>query len=154
MYYDRAANNFRELKEDAATKIKEAIEKDGSGVRTGWRVNLKSIGQPNIPMETEYEFMLSMLKEDVPGLPKLRIDAVNCKEVKSSLENTPAIIKYRKNIKIVAKDKRSERLPVERLPMESSNPSDAVKYLICRKDWIKLTKPKSNKSAFVPVGMV
>ena len=154
MYYDRAANNFRELKEDAATKIKEAIEKDASGVRTGWRVNLKSIGQPNIPMDTEYEFMVSMLKEDIPGLPKLRIDAVNCKEVKSSLENTRAIIKYRKNIKIVAKDKRSERLPVERLPMESSNPSDAVKYLICRKDWIKLTKPKSNKSAFVQVGMV
>lgn len=151
MYYDRAANNFKSMKEDAASKIKEAIEKDSAGIRTGWRVNLKSIGQPNIPMETEYEFMLTLLKEDNPALPKLRIDAINCKEVKSSLENTPAIVKYKKGVKIIAKDKRSERLPIERLPMESSNPSDAVKYLICRREWLQLTKPKKGSGSFIPI---
>ena len=38
-YYDRAGNNFEKQKEDYAGKIKDAIEKDGSGNRTGWIVN-------------------------------------------------------------------------------------------------------------------
>ena len=150
LYYDRAGNNYERLKEDDAQKIKDMIEKDSSGVRTGWLVNLISRNQATIPQNAEYEFMLSLLSESVPGLPLLRIDAVNCKQVKSSMEKTPAVVRYGKSGKIVAKDKRSEKLPVERLPMESSNPSDAVKYLLCRPKWIELTKPPKKKT-FIPV---
>lgn len=146
MYYDRAANNFKDLKEDAASKIKEVIESDASGVRTGWRVNLMSRKQANIPQDAEYEFMLQLLKEETPGLPKLRIDAINCKPVKSSMEKAPAVVKYKGKIKIVAKDKRSEKLPIERLLLESTNPSDAVKYLLCRPKWMDMTKPRRNKA--------
>jgi hypothetical protein len=148
LYYDRAANAYQELGEDAAGKIKEVIEKDSAGNRTGWQVNLMSRKQANIPQDVEYEFMLAMLSENTPGLPRLRIDAINCKQVKSSMEKAPAKIKYSKGIKIVGKEKKSEKLAVERLPMESTNASDAVKYLLCRPDWIALTKPRK-KRAFV-----
>lgn len=148
LYYDRQGNNYEELKEDAALKIKEAIEKDSAGNRTGWQVNLMSRKQGIIPQDAEYEFMLAMLAENTPGLPRLQIDAINCKQVKSSMEKAPSKIKYKKGVKIVEKDKKSEHLPAERLPMESTNPSDAVKYLLCRPDWIALTKPRK-KRAFV-----
>lgn len=153
LYYDRAANNYASMGEDGASKMKEVIEYTADGKRTGWHVNLMSIKQANIPMETEYEFMIAMCKEETPGLPKLRIDALNCKEVKSSMENAPAKIRYRKSLKITSKDKSSEKLPIERLPLESTNPSDAVKYLLCRKSWIQLTKAKS-KTTFIPAGTV
>jgi hypothetical protein len=152
LYYDRAGNNYERMKEDDALKIKEMIEKDSAGNRTGWLVNLMSRNQAAIPMDAEYEYMMSLLAEETPGLPLLRIDSINCKQVKSSMEKTPAIVKYGKGgRKIIAKNKTSEKLPVERLPMESSNPSDAVKYLLCRSKWLQLTKVKK-KSAFVGVG--
>lgn len=150
LWYDRAANQFQSMGEDAAGALKDAIEKDSEGNRTGWMVNLKSRKQPNIKQETEYEFMIAMLKEETPGLPKLRIDAVNCKEVKASMENAPAKISYRRKEKVVSKDKRSERYAVERLPMESTNPSDAVKYLLLRREWEMLLKPK-RRGTFIPV---
>lgn len=153
LYYDRAANNYASMGEDGASKMKEVIEFTASGVRTGWLVNLMSIKQANIPMDVEYEFMMAMCAEETLGLPKLRIDSLNCKEVKSSMENAPAKISYRKSVKVTSKDKRSEKLPIERLPLESTNPSDAVKYLLCRKSWIELTKAKRN-SVFVSAGRI
>lgn len=153
MYYDRAANSYVDMQEDAAGKVKECIEFDSSGNRTGWQVNLMSRKQANIAQDTEYEFMLAMLKEETPGIPKLRIDSINCKQVKSSLEKAPAIVKYKGKVKVVAKDKRSEKLPIDRLPMESTNPSDAVKYLLCRPRWVDLTKPRKKK-ANVSAGIV
>ncbi len=153
LYYDRAANNYESMKEDDAGRIKEMIEKDSDGNRTGWQVNLMSRKQPNIAQSAEYEFMLALMKEETPGLPALRIDAANCKELKASLERTPAIVKYVRGKKVTSKDKRSEKLPIDRLPMESSNPSDAFKYLLMRKDWLKLTKPKKS-TPFVKVGRV
>jgi len=153
MYYDRAGNSGKDMGEDAAGKLKEYIETDITGNRTGWRVNLMSRNQANIPQDAEYEYMLDLLKEETPGLPKLRIDSINCKPVKASLEKAPAKVTYKGKKKIVGKDKRSEKLPQDRLLMESTNPSDAVKYLLCRPRWMNLTKVKRNK-ANVTVGTI
>lgn len=146
IYYDRAANNGERTGEDAAGQLAAAIEKDRHGKRTGWQVNLMSRGQGNINQNTEYEFMLELLTEENPNLPKLRIDASNCKQVKSSMQLAPALIKRKGNSKVVQKVKTSERLPAHRLPMESTNPSDAVKYLLCRKEFLNKMKPKKHRT--------
>jgi hypothetical protein len=49
LYYDRAGNNFERQGEDYARKIKDAIEKDADGRRTGWTVILMSRRQSIIP---------------------------------------------------------------------------------------------------------
>jgi hypothetical protein len=146
VYHDRQANNFQQLNEDAAGKLKEAIEYDRNGKRTGWEVNLKSRGQGNLFHKDEYEFMIELMGEENPNLPKLRIDAYNCKQVKSSMEKAPARIIRKGDQKLVEKNKASEKLPYHRLPMESTNPSDAVKYLLMRPEWLKISKPKKQRS--------
>jgi hypothetical protein len=139
LYYDRAANAGESMKEDAALALQTAIQERADGTRTGWRVNLISRKQANIPQGVEYEFMLKLLAGNVPGLPQLLIDAEHCKQVKSSMEKAPAKISYKKGVKQVGKEKKSEKLPSERLPLESTNPSDAVKYLLCRKVWLDIS---------------
>ena len=136
LYYDRAANNFKKAGQDLASKFKEAMEKD-NGKRTGWKVNLKSVGQGNINSWVEYDFMMELLAGNNKKLPKLLIDKFNCRFLKSSLELAPTK-KDRKGRTV--KDKRSEGLPIKRLPLESTNFSDAFKYLMCRKKWLKLVK--------------
>lgn len=146
LYYDRAANNGESMNEDAAQSIKTAIEERADGTRTGWQVNLMSRKQANIPQGVEYEFMLKLLAGNTPGLPMLLIDAEHCKQVKSSMEKAPAKISYKKGEKIVGKEKKSEKLPSERLPLESTNPSDAVKYLLCRPVWLDTANPKKART--------
>jgi hypothetical protein len=147
LYYDRAANSGSAMGEDAANNLKNAIEKDREGNRTGWLVNLKSLKQPNIPQELEYEFMLKVFNEDIPGLPIIRIDSEMCKQVKSSLEKAKANVKYdSKGKKKITKDKKSEKLEASRLPMESTNPSDAFKYLVCRYAWLSIANPRKRSA--------
>ncbi|HAH24907.1 MAG TPA: hypothetical protein DCL77_14335 [Prolixibacteraceae bacterium] len=134
LYYDRSANNFKKVGEDTAGKIKQAIEKDRWGKATGWEVKLMSIGQGNILHTEEYDLMSVMMDEQDRRLPKLRIDQFNCKELKGSMESAPS--KPGSGNEKVMKDKRSEHLPAHRLPMESTNMSDALKYLLCRKEWL------------------
>ena len=137
LYYDRAGNNYRRQKEDLASKIKEAIERDADGKRTGWKVILKSRNQGNIGQADEYVYMQELLSGRNPHLPAILIDTYNCRPLKASLEGA----KTRKTDKDqIAKDKRSEKLPPERLPMESTNMSDAFKYLVMRKTWVALTR--------------
>ena len=143
LYFDRSMNAFRKQKQDIATKIKNAIEKrtltTGYTQSTGWRVNLISIGQGNISHTEEYDLMHDMLGEKNPALPKLLIDQSEAKEYKSSLELAPLEKDSRGNIKKV---KKSEKLSVRRLPMESTNMSDAGKYLLCRKKYLDVVKSR------------
>ncbi len=143
MYYDRAANTYNKQKQDLASKLKFYIEHyiDSAGRRktTGWKVNLMSKGQGNITHTEEYDLMHDIMTGNVPGLPKLLIDQFECKELKSSLELAPVEKDTKGNIKKV---KKSESLPVNRLPMESTNFSDAFKYLICRKKYLDISKAK------------
>ena len=147
LYYDRAANNYQKTGQDLATQIKKAIEKSEKGKRTGWKVILRSVGQGNIHSNTEYNFMMDLLGETNPQLPKVRIDQFNCKCLKASVEKAPTKVVNRNGRKLVVKDKRSEGLPIHKLPSESTNFSDAFKYLMCRKHWLKLAKGTRKQSA-------
>jgi hypothetical protein len=137
LYYDRAANQYSRSKQDFASKLKHAIENDQDNKRTGWNVLLMSIGQANITHSEEFDLMNELMSERNPKLPRLRIDAHECRPLKSSLELAPVIKDSKGNVK---KDKRSEKLATHRLPTESTNYSDAFKYLICRRKYLKVLK--------------
>lgn len=136
LWYDRAANAYRSVGQDVATKLKMAIEKDRFGRNTGWEVKLMSIGQGDILHTQEYDLMNVVLGEEKQNFPKLRIDQYNCKELKSSMEMAP-LLKATTGREKVMKDKSSEKLAPARLPLESTNMSDAFKYLMCRAEWLK-----------------
>lgn len=136
LYYDRAGNNFRSQGEDYASKIKDAIEKDTSGRRTGWSVMLMSRNQAVIPQNAEFGFMQELMRGDNKVLPSLKVDALNCQEMISSIEGARAQVKYRGATKVVAKVKKTEKLDVKKLPRLSTNFSDAFKYLMMRRQWM------------------
>ncbi len=144
LYYDRAGNNFQVQKEDYATKIKEAIEKDVAGRRTGWTVHLKSRKQAVIRQEAEYDFMQELMDGKNKSLPKLLIDTANCRELVSSIEKARAEVRYVGKVKSVHKVKKSEKLAPRKLPMNSTNFSDAFKYLLMRAEWTKATRGSAN----------
>lgn len=148
LYYDRAGNNYRKQKEDLAGKIKAAIEKDAAGRHTGWTVVLKSKFQGNIAQADEYVFMQELLSGRNRRLPAIRIDTYNCRPLKASLEGAKT---QKTNKGIIAKDKRSEKLAPERLPMESTNMSDAFKYLSMRKAWIAAARGRANSDGGVDI---
>ena len=149
LYYDRAGNNMQRQHEDYAGKIKDAIEKDASGRRTGWTVILKSRKQANIEQHAEYNFMHELMSGNNKNLPILLVDALNCPEMISSIELAKAEVKYRGNVKVVAKVKKSEKLEPKKLPRLSTNFSDAFKYLMMRREWRKAANatPAGNSGA-------
>lgn len=138
LYYDRAANQYSKSGKDFASQLKKAIELQ-DGIYTGWHVKLMSRNQGDIFHSQEFDLMIQMMGQRNPKLPTLLIDQYQCRELKSSLENAPLIIKERSGKRTIHKDKSSEReLAQERLPMESTNFSDAFKYLICRREWLDI----------------
>lgn len=142
LYYDRSGNNYEKQGEDAAGKIKDAIERDANGHRTGWTVHLMSRKQANIPQNAEYNFMYELLGGTNPALPILKVDSLNCPEMISSIERAKKRVKYVGNAKMVAKEKKTEKLPAKKLPKLSTNFSDAYKYLMMRRNWINATRKK------------
>jgi len=143
LYPDRAAFQYKKAKEDFATKIKYSIEHDKDGKPTGWRVIIANIGQPNITHEQEFDLMNELMGRRNKNLPEIQIDAYECKELRSSLNLAPV----KKNSKgQIEKIKTSEKLAIHRLPMESTNMSDAFKYLVCRKKWLNIVKYKKQMS--------
>ena len=146
LYYDRAGNAYRSVKQDQVSKLKQAIEVDSTtGQRTGWVVHLMSLNQGDIRQSQEYGFMISLLGEEDPRLPLVLIDAYQCKPLKCSLEKARTKVKNG----IVYKNKSSEKLPVPDLPLKSTNPSDSFKYLLMTKDRVRLWKSLS-KAAVMP----
>ena len=141
LYYDRAANNYAKAKKDNATELKNAIEKDSAGASTGWQVRLMSIGQKNITHLEEFGFMNQLMSGSNRGLPELQIDKHECKELISSIKLAPVVKDSKGAIK---KIKKSEKLPLSRLPMESTNMSDAFKYLMCRKKYLNIVKSRNS----------
>jgi hypothetical protein len=138
LYYDRAANQYSKAGKDFAGQLKQAIEQQG-GIYTGWHVKLMSRNQADITHAQEFDLMIQLMGERNPKLPKLLIDQYQCRQLKSSLENAPVIIKQRGDKRTIQKDKSSEKeLPLERLPLESTNFSDAFKYLLCRPEWLAI----------------
>lgn len=144
LYYDRAGNAYRSVGEDQVSRLKQSIEY-ADGKRTGWTVQLMSIGQGNIPQPEEYSFMQELFSETNGRLPVVRIDASAAKYLKLSLENARTKVKSG----IVYKDKSTEKLPVEMLPARSTNPSDSFKYLVMTKKLRLLARGKSAVSSSV-----
>lgn len=138
LYYDRSGNQYQEIKRDWASEIKDHVE-NYEGTSTGWTVNLLSKGQKTIYQEQEYKFMQKFMGNYYPELPGLRICKGQNKELKSSLEVTKVTTKKDKaGSTILQKDKTTEKLPLQQLPMYSSNYSDAFKYLIMRDRFLEL----------------
>lgn len=144
LYYDRAGNAYRAVGEDQVSRLKQSIEY-ADGKRTGWTVQLMSIGQGNIPQPEEYSFMQELFSETNGRLPVVRIDASASKYLKLSLENARTKVKSG----IVYKDKSTEKLPVEMLPARSTNPSDSFKYLVMTKKLRLLARGKYAVSSSV-----
>lgn len=141
LYYDRAANNMKKVGQDVASQIKQAIEYDAEGKRTGWTVQLMSLGQGNIGQNAEYNFMMQMMSGNNKLLPQLLIDRHNCPYLKTQMENTPAKEATSKSLKgMTVKEKKGDNLPDHRLPKESTNYTDAFKYLLMRKAYVKLLR--------------
>jgi hypothetical protein len=122
LYYDRSGNNRM------ANSRNTYAEHFQSALRSrGWIVQLMSMTQGNIPHDTKWLLVNDMLSEnDTKRYPVIRINEDNCKCLKSSLNMAPTE-KYKGTIRKV---KKSEKLPLQRLPMESTNMSDAFDYLI------------------------
>ncbi len=142
LYYDRAGNAYKSVGEDQVSKLKRSIEY-ADGKRTGWVVQLMSIGQGNIPQPEEYAFMQELFAETNRRLPVVRIDASAAKYLKLSLENARTKVKSG----IVYKDKSTEKLPVDLLPTRSTNPSDSFKYLVMTKSLRQIARGKPLPSA-------
>ena len=145
LYYDRSMNNYKRVNTDMATQIKKAIETDGEGRPTGWRVQLMSLGQGNISSNLEYRFFMDLLSGNLEAkLYRLLIDQHNCPNLKSEMEvtRTKAKTDERTNTTQIVKEKTGDKLPTHRLPKESTNLTDALKYFILRPEVIRMWQSK------------
>ena len=141
LYYDRAMNNYKKIGTSAIQRIKQAIEVNADGSRSGWRVQLMSLGQGTIYSNTEYQFFSALFAGNLKTrLFILLIDAQNCPNLKAEMENAPikVVEDKRTGRKDIRKEKKGERLPAHRLPQESTNLTDALKYLIMRREWLNI----------------
>ncbi len=133
LYPDRSTHQYKKVGEDHASKFKKAVEYDKKGNSTGWTVTIMNEGQETISQQAEFELAFIMLEGSHPELPEILLDQHNCKCLKSSMEGAEKILRVTPNgDKSIHKNKSSEKLPEEHLPMRSTNFSDAFKYYICR----------------------
>jgi len=153
LYYDRAMNNYRRTGNSAMQRIKQAIETRADGTRTGWRVQMMSLGQGDIYGDTEYRFFSALFARQLTRqLFTLTIDAQNCPNLKAEMESAPVRVVEDKRTgrKQLRKDKRGERLPAHRLPQESTNLTDALKYLVMRREWLNIWQSFGKNRPFDP----
>ena len=149
LYYDRSMNNYKRVSTDMASQIKKAIETDGEGRRTGWTVQLMSLGQGNISSNLEYRFFMDLLPGNLARqLYTLLIDQHNCPNLKSEMEvtRTKAKVNERDNTTQIVKEKTGDKLPVHRLPRESTNLTDALKYFVLRPEVVRMWQSRSKVS--------
>lgn len=149
LYYDRSMNNYKRVSTDMASQIKKAIETDAEGRRTGWTVQLMSLGQGNISSNLEYRFFMDLLTGNLARqLYSLLIDQHNCPNLKSEMEvtRTKAKVNERDNTTQIVKEKTGDKLPVHRLPRESTNLTDALKYFVLRPEVVRMWQSRSKVS--------
>lgn len=149
LYYDRSMNNYRQVSTDMASQIKKAIETDADGRRTGWTVQLMSLGQGNISSNLEYRFFMDLLPGNLARqLYTLLIDQHNCPNLKSEMEvtRTKAKVNERDNTTQIVKEKTGDKLPIHRLPRESTNLTDALKYFVLRPEVVRMWQSRSKVS--------
>lgn len=153
LYYDRAMNNYRKVGTSMMQRIKAAIERYDDGRPTGWRVQLMSLGQGDIYSHTEYMFFSALFARQLrQQLFILLIDAQNCPNLKAEMENTPIVVVEDKRTgrKDIRKEKKGDKLSTARLPQESTNLTDALKYLIMRRQWVNIWQSFGKKAMIDP----
>ena len=149
LYYDRSMNNYKRVSTDMASQIKKAIETDADGRRTGWTVQLMSLGQGNISSNLEYRFFMDLLPGNLSRtLYTLLIDQHNCPNLKSEMEvtRTKEKVNERDNTTQIVKEKTGDKLPIHRLPKESTNLTDALKYFVLRPEVVRMWQSRSKLS--------
>lgn len=149
LYYDRSMNNYKRVSTDMASQIKKAIETDAEGRRTGWTVQLMSLGQGNISSNLEYRFFMDLLPGNLASrLYTLLIDQYNCPNLKSEMEvtRTKAKVNECDNTTQIVKEKTGDKVPVHRLPKESTNLTDALKYFVLRPEVVRMWQSRSKVS--------
>lgn len=149
LFYDRSMNNYKKVGQDMASQIKKAIEVDADGRRTGWQVQLMSLGQANIPSNQEYRFFMDLLAGRLERpLFRLLIDQYNCPNLKAEMEVTGTAVHTNEKTgsSLVVKKKTGDKLPTARLPRESTNLTDALKYFTMRKEFLKVWQRGSTSS--------
>lgn len=145
LYYDRSGNQYQKVGRDWAGEVKKFIEE----VDSNWTVNLMSRGQANITHDQEHRFAKGFMGEYYPRMPRLKIDKFQCRELVSSI--TLAKIKMRvtrQGVKVLEKDKTSEKLALNKLPLYSTNMSDAFKYLLYRSEYVKIANRSGANTNF------
>lgn len=146
LYYDRSGNQYERVGRDWALEIKRYLEYDREGNKTGWKVNLMSRNQGNIEQQTEFLLAKGMMSNSYEELPDLLIDRYQCRQLISSMNVAQQIVKPdKKGVRKLYKDKSSEKLPLKKRPMYSTNMSDAFKYLICRRKWLSVIKDRKQE---------
>ena len=153
LYYDRSMNNYRKIGNSTMQRIKKAIETRSDGTRTGWRVQLMSLGQGDIFSNTEYQFFSALFARQLRSrLFALLIDPQNCPNLKAEMENCPVKVVEDKRTgrKDIRKEKKGDKLPTARLPQESTNLTDALKYLIMRKEWVNIWQSFGKQTVIDP----
>ena len=78
----------------------------------------------------------------------LLIDQHNCPNLKSEMEvtRTKAKVNERDNTTQIVKEKTGDKLPVHRLPRESTNLTDALKYFVLRPEVVRMWQSRSKVS--------
>lgn len=143
LYYDRSGNAYEKIGEDMASELKDYLENPTDPELKGWRVQLMSRGQRTILQSEEHQYMRAIMEENNSKLPVLRICRFGCKNLKSAMEKAKSKEVFdKKGIKSIRKNKASEKLPAHRLPKESTNLTDALKYFCGREQWINESKKK------------
>lgn len=151
LYYDRSGNAYKQIGRDFATSFKNALEKmEINGIKQGWKVNLKSEGQGTIFQQVEFITVNQIFSNSNPKLPRVEIDAYQCMQLKSSLSLAKQLIKIDKDgSKSIHKNKTSEKLPLKSLPMLSTNFSDALKYYLCRPEYLEAVRNPNSTDVFL-----
>jgi hypothetical protein len=67
-------------------------------------------------------------------------------ELKSSMKLSKQIIKVKEGVKSIHKNKTSEKLSISKLPMQSTNMSDALKYYLCRPTYLEFFRSPNSSS--------
>lgn len=141
LWADRSGNNNQATNRDWVTELVRCLEYKPDGSESDWKVDVKTRGFGNIDQQKEFLLVRTMMQEEVKELPRIYIDKYQCRHLLSSMSVAKQIIKPNaKGIRTIYKDKSSEKLPLAKRPLWSTNLSDAFKYLVCRPIWLSALK--------------
>lgn len=121
--YDRAGNNRLPNSNKSAIQFFKAkiLEYDRD-----WKVFLRSVNMGNVPHKDRRILVNNLLGGVIENSPRLTIDEVNCRELKSSLQ----LAKVKEGTDDEKCKKNEKKRNLEFLPMYSTNYSDAYDYTV------------------------